>query len=394
MEPGSLPVVRIADDGELADVREVFEQLGVEWLSADDAPERPTALLVATPARLVGARAKSDPSIPPIAFTIAVAEKMTKGLQRELDRARPDFVVARPFHAAALRLLILHALYVGPERRTSARVALSLAIRFRTGVFSRAATLVEISRGGCRLIADRVPAQGETATIVLPRELTGDAPLSLSGRVVGADPAGGFEPGEQACSVAFEALDTDKRRSLRAVMTKLAGGGTTLAVRAGALAAGPAPGALAATAPAKKSRSARSNSAPAGASTGRERRRGARSAYARPVLASSAGAARILIGRDLSSGGMRVASDADLLVGDELKLVVYGPAGSAPLLLRSRVSRDDGADGFVLRFEDVAPEVAAELTAWTAQLPQLASDVEDEPGAAMHSIVSEVVEQG
>src|SRR5262245_1708394 len=105
MEPGSLPVVRIADDGELADVREVFEQLGVEWLPADEAPDRPAALLVATPAHLIGARAQSSPSVAPAGFRIAVVDKMTKGLQRELDRARPDFLVTRPFHAAALRLL-------------------------------------------------------------------------------------------------------------------------------------------------------------------------------------------------------------------------------------------------------------------------------------------------
>jgi hypothetical protein len=382
MEPGSLPVVRIADDGELTDVRELFEQLGVEWVSADEEPARPTALLVATPNHLVGARAQSSPSAPLPAFRIAVADKMTKGLQRELDRARPDFVVTRPFHAAALRLLILHALYVGPERRSAARVALTLAIRFRAGVFSRAATLVELSRGGCRLIAERVPAPGEAATVVLPRELTGGDPLSLSGRIVGADPAGGFEPGEQACSVAFEMLDTEKRRSLRAIMAKLASGGTTLALR---------PGALAEAKPAGKKKTKKA-AAPETPAKGRDRRRAPRSAYARPVLASSGGAARVLIGRDLSGGGMRVAPDPELLVGDELKLVVYGPAGAAPLLLRSVVSRDDGADGFVLRFEDVAPEAAAELGAWTVRLPQLVGDAEGAPGA-LHSIVSEVVEE-
>ena len=68
------------------------------------------------------------------------------------------------------------------------------------------------------------------------------------------------------------------------------------------------------------------------------------------------------------------------------------PAGSAPLLLRSVVSRDDGADGFVLRFQDVAPEAVEELTAWTARLPHLASDPQGEP-AETPSIVSEVVEE-
>jgi hypothetical protein len=388
MEHGSLPVVRIADDGELRDVRQLLEQLGVEWVAADEEPERATALLVATPKYLIGSHS-GERSRALSTFRIAVADKMTRGLQREIERARPDFLVSRPFHAAALRLLILHALYVGPERRASARVAMSLAVRFRSGVFSRAATLVELSRGGCRLVAERAPASGESISVILPRELTGGVPLSLSGRVVGLDPAGGFEPGEQACSVSFEALDPDKRRALRAIMAKQALAGATLEPRAAALA--PAPqGAVAPAKPARKR--AKEDAAPAAKKGRSERRRSPRGTYARPVLASSGGAARTLMGRDLSSGGMRVASGADLIVGDELKLVVYGPAGTAPLLLRSEVSRDDGANGFVLRFRDVAPEVVAELDAWVQRLPGR-SDAEPDAPAAVHSVVSEIVEE-
>ncbi|HVN38629.1 MAG TPA: PilZ domain-containing protein [Myxococcota bacterium] len=388
MEVGSLPVVRIADDGELGDVRQLLEQLGVEWVAAGEEPERATALLVATPKYLIGARAGERPDSL-ATYRIAVADKMTRGLQREIERARPDFLVSRPFHAAALRLLILHALYIGPERRASARVAMSLAIRFRSGVFSRAATLVELSRGGCRLVVARAPASGESVTVILPREATGGVPLSLSGRVVGLDPAGGFEPGEQACSVSFEALDPDKRRALRAIMAKQSIGGATLEPRAGGALA-PAP--EAAVAPAKSARKPTKESA-ASAKKGRsERRRSPRGTYARPVLASSGGAARTLMGRDLSSGGMRVAAGADLIVGDELKLIVYGPAGSAPLLLRSQVARDDGADGFVLRFVDLAPEVVAELDAWVQRLPGR-GDAEPDAPSALHSVVSEIVEE-
>ena len=71
------------------------------------------------------------------------------------------------------------------------------------------------------------------------------------------------------------------------------------------------------------------------------------------------------MGRDLSSGGMRVAPNADLIVGDVLKLVIYGPAGRPPLVLRAVVFRDDGSDGCVLRFENLAPATVAELDEWT-----------------------------
>lgn len=390
MDSGSLPVVRVADDGELGDVRQLLDQLGVEWLPADEETGRPTALLIATPQRALGGRGGGAQAAQ-APFRIVVAEKMTRGLQREIERSRPDFLVSRPFHAAALRLLILHALYVGPERRGSARIALSTAVRFRTSVFSRAGTLVELSRGGCRLVTERVPAEGESISVILPRELTGDAQLSLTGRVVGIDPAGGFEPGEQACSIAFEALDNEKRRALRRVMTQEGVAGTSLALRptprptaadAGGAARGAKPTAPAPAAP---------EAAPVRKGSG-ERRRSTRSSYGRPVLASSGGAARVLIGRDLSSGGMRVAPDGDLIIGDELKLVVYGPAGNAPLLLRSVVLRDDGPEGCVLRFQDVPPEVVAEIDAWTARLPTLSPGAQGEP-CATHSIVSEVVEE-
>jgi hypothetical protein len=109
------------------------------------------------------------------------------------------------------------------------------------------------------------------------------------------------------------------------------------------------------------------------------------------VLAAGGGAARILIGRDFSSGGMRVAPDASLIVGDVLKLVVYAIAGRPPLLLRALVLRDDGDDGFVLRFENLSPETA-ELAEWAKAHPNLAGSAERE-APAVHSIVSEVVEE-
>jgi hypothetical protein len=384
MDSGSLPVVRIADDGELRDVRKLLDQLGVDWLRPDEEPERGTALLIATPQHALCKRFQNGGSSP-AAFRIVVADKVTRGAQRELERSRPDFLVNRPFHAAALRLLILHALYVGPERRGSTRIALSAAIRFRTSVFSRSATLVELSRGGCRLVAEHVPQTGEALSVIVPRELTGGAPLSLTGRVVGNDPAGGFEPGEQACSIAFESMDNEKRRALRRLLTRQAATGAHLPLRPEAQVPAAVP-----TAKPTAQRSATRKAAAARAGCG-ERRRSPRRAYARPVLASSGGGARVLIGRDISSGGMRVAPGGDLIVGDELKLVVYGPAGSAPLLLRSTVLRDDGSDGCVLRFQNLTPEMVAELDSWTSRLPSLAPAPSGE-GGSTHSVVSEVVE--
>jgi hypothetical protein len=391
MEAGSLPVIRIADAGELADVRHLIEELGVEWVAEAESPKRPTALWIGTPGRLMAA----GKTCAQAGFRIVVVDKMTRTLERQLERQRPDFLVSRPFHPAALRLLILHSLYVGPERRASARLAISAMVRFRTGLLSHAATLIEISRGGCRLIGRSLPAQGASVTLVLPQQLTGSSGLSLPGRVVSADSAGGYEPGEQACSIAFDALNKEQGSGLRAMLERHALGSGPLVLRSGPrertakapeeprLATPPGP----ATAPPAAAK--RVPVAPS--SDPRERRRATRHPYPRPVLAAGAGAARILIGRDLSSGGMRVAPGANLLVGDAFKLVLYGPAGHPPLVIRAVVSRDDGSAGCVLLFEDLTPKTVAEIAEWTTLLPTFTGSTE---GAtpALHSIVSEVVE--
>jgi hypothetical protein len=370
MASDSLPVVRISDDGELADVRNVLDQLGVDWVADMEEPERPTALWIANPRRLVAHTGDLGERAP---FRIVVADKLTETLQSELERHRLEFLISQPTHPAALRLLILHALYVGPERRASLRVAVSAPVRLRAGVFGRQAQLIEISRGGCRIVAKNVPAAGEHVGVVLPRELTGDAPLHLTGRIVAVDPAGGWEPGEQACSVAFEDLPMETRRALRLWMTQHADSTAMLPHRSA-----PKKTARGGT----KKKSAGTEDAASG-----ERRRSTRRAYAREVLASTPSGARVLIGRDLSSGGMRVAPDSDLRVGAEFKLLVYGPAGRPPLLLRSRVLRDDADGGCVLGFQDVASEVAAELQQWTELLPNLAGSE-----GATSSVVSEMVD--
>ena len=72
--------------------------------------------------------------------------------------------------------------------------------------------------------------------------------------------------------------------------------------------------------------------------------------------------------------------------------MVYGPAGRAPLLVRAVVLRDDGDDGCVLRFENLAPKTVAELTEWATLLPKLTGSTQGE-APAVHSTVSEVVEE-
>jgi hypothetical protein len=58
---------------------------------------------------------------------------------------------------------------------------------------------------------------------------------------------------------------------------------------------------------------------------------------------------------------MRVEREATFALGDELKLAVYGGVGSSPVMLKAVVERDDGEQGWYLRFEALAPAVAKDI---------------------------------
>ena len=115
-----------------------------------------------------------------------------------------------------------------------------------------------------------------------------------------------------------------------------------------------------------------------------------RQSYKRSVLAAANGATRVLIGRDLSKGGMRVEPHPSLVVGDELKLVIYGNSRRQPLAAKALVARDDGEDGCVLHFKDLSPQASAKLEKLMASLPSLRST---HPDARINVVAAEVVEE-
>ena len=84
---------------------------------------------------------------------------------------------------------------------------------------------------------------------------------------------------------------------------------------------------------------------------------------------------------------MRVAADPSLKEGDEFKLVIYGQAGRAPLLLKARVLRNEGEAGCALCFHDVEPTISASLDEMVESLPQAGRDE-----AGVNVVVSEIIE--
>jgi hypothetical protein len=120
-----------------------------------------------------------------------------------------------------------------------------------------------------------------------------------------------------------------------------------------------------------------------------ERRRNSRRQYDQHVIALGAEAVRVLIGCDISLGGMRVDPHPDVSVGDELQIALHVSAPEEPLVVRARVTRDDGEQGLVLRFYDLSESSQAYLRRMVDFLPIL--DVREEGKEGTGIIISEIL---
>jgi hypothetical protein len=381
-KPGTL----VMDDGELGDVRTALEELGVEYTylrgSATEglAFETPSHLLVATARRALRAAqgrgrsadsraARTGGAARPV--RIAFAGEDSPALRGQLRELGFDYLVRPPVHPGALRLLLLRALYRGPERRVEARYPVGAEVAWRTGLRRHRATLLEIALRGCRLQAARPAEPDARVTVIVPKDLTGTRPLWLPGWVLRCEPGprgeGGFVLG-----IAFERLRASAERALRELLKRMLAG---LAVAGRDPAVRPTP---------------------AGGDEEGERRGSPRSAWQGRVLACQSRAERALVGRDLSTGGMLVEQSLELRLGDEVGLAIFGRDGEEPIAVRARVVREDDR-GAALQFVDVGPAAAARLEALVAGLPgveRLADGETEALGTVMAEIVGEKGPEG
>jgi hypothetical protein len=111
--------------------------------------------------------------------------------------------------------------------------------------------------------------------------------------------------------------------------------------------------------------------------------------YQQRIEAATTNNEMILLGRDLSSGGMRVERFADAKLGAHLELALYGLADSTPLVVDAEVVRDDGERGIALRFLSLPRGVAAELENFITCLPAVES-LEDGEELGIGSVLTQV----
>jgi len=399
------PITFLIHDGELADVRDLLEELGVSFVERNGAPTSEDGrtswdLVIATPKRMLYFEIPES-TLPPV--RIAVLADGARTLRNMLQRETVEFIVRRPVHPAALRLLILHALYRGPEKREGERVTIGAPIRFRIGWRWRRAILVDLSVRGCRLLSSDRLSRGDRMELNVPSELTGRKALSLAGRVTRCRTSVPDWPGREAIAVNFEALSGEAVQRLEAIIEGYASGPAALPPSIAKryaiddAASGPPRGATptgrGGPQDIRSGDSGADEKPDKGTATEREARgvRGERRSYSRRVIALDDEIARVLIGRDLSVGGMRVDPHPGLSVGDTLRIALYAQKGGLPLVVSAEVSRDDEDEGLVIQFRDLSRTAKNYVGRMVDSLPYLeVRQVGDEDESI---VVSEILDR-
>jgi hypothetical protein len=102
-----------------------------------------------------------------------------------------------------------------------------------------------------------------------------------------------------------------------------------------------------------------------------ERRSQTRGRYESTIPADGQDGPIVLIGRDLSAGGMRIERIGLLKLGDRFRVALHGPNPGEPFVVHAEITRDDGEEGFALVFDGVDPATARELEKLVACLPDV-----------------------
>jgi hypothetical protein len=387
------PSVLLLHDGELDDVRELLEELGVDYvhLRGGEIPERvdpPEKLFIATSRHAMLASEWPARWGTPHGLTqIGIVSEDSNTLRSMLRRIGFDLLIRRPVHPYALRLLILRALFCGNERRRERRVPVGYEISYRSGIRRRKAMLVEFATLGCRLVSDQPIGLGSRLTLDLPPEVTGSRPLQLQAKVIRSTEGGDGTRSEQyTVGLRFEKMKVEKRRQLLEILKTRASGPLTLS-QAMARANG-----VASERPAPAQPRGGGKTPIAAAASVEDRRKNPRASFQGAVSSLGEEASLVLMGRDLSVSGMRVEPHPQLEIGKTLQLAIYGAPREEPFLVRATVVRNDGDEGVGLSFEQVKGGVAARLESLVAGLPSVES-LHGGEADALGSVVSRILQR-
>jgi hypothetical protein len=408
--------ILLLDDGELSDVARLLDELGLEYtrLRGGEPGRRlppPRDLLVTTPRRAQVVRRGSPRGTPagrPVRI-IAVEEDST-AMRRMLRRMGFHLLVRLPCESSIWRLLIRRALYQGDERRSDPRVTMAapVSLTHEEPTADRGpedGMLVDISNRGCRLVAEAPFSLDASVSIDLPESATGDTGLTLCGTVARI---GEEREGARARHTASVIFDDDMDEAVRVrlgnVINRWSMGPPSMTDAHDGLGP-PLPACESRAIPGLTLDDETDPSIRVGervalhwAESGRvtplanDRRQHVRGAFAGTVVATSGDTRKVLMGRDLSAGGMRIERLPGIALDDRFRLALYGPSPLEPFEVSARVIRDDGEEGLALAFEAVDPAVAEALEKLVACLPDVES-LEEEESHAMGAVLSELLDE-
>ena len=383
------PRILLVDDGELDDVAQLLGKLDLPYtrlrggeIRSNIAP--PRDLLIATPRRSSSVEAGSPEGAKPgRPVRVIVTEEDSNSMRRMLRRAGFQLLVRRPTHPEIWRLLIQRAIYQGDERRRDIRLPMGSDVHFAPDSVNHSALMLDASVRGCRVACALPLARGSVVEISVPCSSADGLSLELAGEVVRCEPGDGQG---FVAALAFGSLAEETQQRLNVLLGAVAAGPGSLAATRNAVMALPRD-------PAEETEGENTEAsvlANVEVSVRTEQRQHARGAYTRSVLAEAGSNNSVLMGRDLSAGGMRVERLPHLQEGDRFSLAIYGPARSEPLRVNAVVSRDDGEEGLALRFQNVSDATGRELEKLVATLPDVES-LDESESASMGAVLSEIV---
>ncbi len=366
--------VLLVHDDDLADVRHLLADIGIDFVERDGTPteidQRTGWDLIITNQRRMESTREDEATLK--SRRIVVVDSDSRTMRSMMRRQGVDFIVARPVHAAAMRLLVLHCIYRGPERRKQGRVSVGAEVQVKSGLFRRDAILADLSLHGFRLVSDRAIRAGSKVKLVVPQEIAYGKSFTLPGRILRGS-ASAQEGSGFVIAGAFHDLKPVQGKRLRKIYENYQGGPAKLTSSRDDLLQAPdgdadAPG---------------------------ERRTEPRGEYEGHVVAIDDEATRVLFCQDISIGGMRVQPNETLVPGDEVKIAVHVRSRAEPLIVTARVTRDDGEAGLVLEYFDLSEGSEAYLRKMVNLLPIMGVKAESKGGGdgQPNLIVSEIIER-
>ena len=406
--------ILLVDDGELDEVALVLDEQGIAYkrvrggqIPNEIAP--PRDLLIVTPRRVERVRRGSPVDARPgRPLRIIAVEEDSPAMRRRLRRSGLHLLIRLPAGRDIWRLLVARALYRGNERRVDPRVTVGSPVALDPQGLEAWTLLVDISNRGCRLQTSDSFSIGDSVEFTIPVDgaaWSEQGPLTLRGRVrrIATEP----DSDRRMLAVVFDpAMSETERTRLTALINHWASGPHSL--EAALVSGAPAipsckipslpdlmlddetdPPVLAHSDIRVDLCGQRTSDAEREQSRG-ERRKHTRGQFESAIEADGHDGPFVLIGRDLSAGGMRIEHHPDLHLGARFRVALHGPTPGDPFLVWAEVVRDDGANGFGLTFDKVDAETARELEKTVACLPNVES-LEDGEIAGLGAILSEII---